>query len=373
MHILIGARGLAACALLPALVLVGVATAPATFVAPSATADLATRLSTAPEPVVTWWPERPVQGRLFVVRVAAAVAARSVATGAGIPPVAAVGTPSASGVGGDALEPSAIATVSRAPAWAAGDAVQSVEGEAAGEPLHFVPAADGAFESLAPVPVDAEGALLVALTVRRADGRVESLEARVPVGEGQYRHERLTVAPAFGRPPDEVASARLASDQAKAREVSRLAHETPRLWTEEIVMPREARVTSGFGDGRVFNGQVSSRHMGLDLDGDPGAPVTAAARGVVALVDEFLLAGKIVYVNHGGGLVSGYFHLSEQLVAVGDTVYPGTPIGRVGATGRVTGPHLHWVVRYGYTSVDPRSLLDMGDAAAAAAAPSGGA
>jgi hypothetical protein len=363
MHILIGARGLAACALLPAVVLVGVATAPATFVAPSATADLATRLPAAPEPVVTWWPERPVQGRLFMVRVAAAVGAQSVATaaGAGIPPVAAVGTPSA------------IATGSRAPDRAAGDAVQSVEGEAAGEPLHFVPAADGAFESLAPVPVDAEGTLLVALTVGRADGRVEPLQARVPVGEGEYRHERLTVAPAFGRPPDEAASARLASDRAKAREVSRLAHETPRLWTEEIVMPREARVTSGFGDGRVFNGQVSSRHMGLDLDGDPGAPVTAAARGVVALVDEFLLAGKIVYVNHGGGLVSGYFHLSEQLVAVGDTVYPGAPIGRVGATGRVTGPHLHWVVRYGYTSVDPRSLLDMGDAAAAAAAASGGA
>ena len=361
MHILIGARGLAACALLPALVLVGVTTAPATFVAPSATADLATRLPAAPAPVVTWWPERPVQGRLFVVRVAAAVGAQSVATAAGIPPVAAVGTPSA------------VATGSRAPDGAAGDAVQSVEGEAAGEPLHFVPAADDAFESLAPVPVDAEGTLLVALTVRRADGRVESLEARVPVGEGEYRHERLTVAPAFGRPPDEAASAQLASDRAKAREVSRLAHETPRLWTEEIVMPREARVTSGFGDGRVFNGQVSSRHMGLDLDGDPGAPVTAAARGVVALVDEFLLAGKIVYVNHGGGLVSGYFHLSEQLVAVGDTVYPGTPIGRVGATGRVTGPHLHWVVRYGYTSVDPRSLLDMRDAAAAAAAASGGA
>ena len=97
--------------------------------------------------------------------------------------------------------------------------------------------------------------------------------------------------------------------------------------------------------------------MGLDLAGVPGDTVRAAADGVVALVDGFLLAGNIVYLNHGGGLLTGYFHLSEQLVAPGDTVTAGTPIGRVGATGRVTGPHLHWVVRYGTTSVDPRSLL----------------
>jgi len=106
----------------------------------------------------------------------------------------------------------------------------------------------------------------------------------------------------------------------------------------------------------VFNGQVSSRHMGLDLDGALGDTVVAVSRGVVALVDQFLLAGNIVYLNHGGGLLSGYFHLSEQLVTPGDTVEAGTAIGRVGATGRVTGPHLHWGVRYGSTSVDPRSL-----------------
>jgi murein DD-endopeptidase MepM/ murein hydrolase activator NlpD len=88
-----------------------------------------------------------------------------------------------------------------------------------------------------------------------------------------------------------------------------------------------------------------------------GDTVVAAARGIVELVDEFELAGNVVYMNHGGGLVTAYFHMSEQLVAEGDTVEIGTPIGRVGATGRVTGPHLHWVVRYGRTSVDGRSLI----------------
>lgn len=142
-----------------------------------------------------------------------------------------------------------------------------------------------------------------------------------------------------------------------AAEVSAASHQTPRLWTPGLVMPREARVTSGFGDGRIFNGQVSSRHTGLDLDGDPGDIVVAPTRGVVALAEQFELAGNNVYINHGAGLVTAYFHLSEQLVAAGDTVEAGQPIGRVGATGRVTGPHLHWVVRYGHTSVDPRSLL----------------
>jgi murein DD-endopeptidase MepM/ murein hydrolase activator NlpD len=198
------------------------------------------------------------------------------------------------------------------------------------------------------------------VTVTYEAGRVESLASSVPVVTGDYRHERLTVAPEFGSPPDSARQARLERDRAKAREVSRQAHETRRLWTPDLVIPRDDRVTSGFGDGREFNGQISSRHMGLDLDGEPGDTVVAVTRGVVALVDEFLLAGNIVYLNHGGGLLSGYFHLSEQLVAAGDTVEAGAPIGRVGATGRVTGPHLHWVVRYGRTSVDPRSLLELG-------------
>jgi murein DD-endopeptidase MepM/ murein hydrolase activator NlpD len=141
-----------------------------------------------------------------------------------------------------------------------------------------------------------------------------------------------------------------------AGEVSSRSHRTPRLWTG-VVMPRSDRVTSSFGDGRIFNGQVSSRHTGLDLDGEPGDTVVAMSRGVVELAEQFELAGNNVYINHGAGLVSAYFHLSEQLVSAGDTVEVGTPIGRVGATGRVTGPHLHWVVRYGHTSVDPRSLI----------------
>jgi murein DD-endopeptidase MepM/ murein hydrolase activator NlpD len=145
-------------------------------------------------------------------------------------------------------------------------------------------------------------------------------------------------------------------ERERALAVSRAAHDTPRLWSE-VVKPRDGRITSGYGSGREFNGRVQSRHTGTDFAGAVGAPVRAAARGVVALVDTFYLAGRVIYIDHGEGLVSAYFHLSRQDVAVGDTVDVGQQIGLVGATGRVTGPHLHWVVRYGAISIDPLSFL----------------
>ena len=237
-----------------------------------------------------------------------------------------------------------------------------VHGSIAGEELHFQRTGDRRFESVAAIPVGAGSAVEVEVRVVYASGGEKTLATSIGVTPGEYEHERLTVAPRFGAPPDSADQAQLRRDQARAAAVSAAAHRTPRLWGDEVVMPRSSRVTSGFGDGRVFNGQVSSRHMGLDLQGYSGDTVVAAARGVVELVEPFLLAGNVVYVNHGAGIVSGYFHLSEQLVAPGDTVHPGDPVGLVGATGRVTGPHLHWVVRYGRTSVDPRSLLEVGSA-----------
>src|SRR5690606_17129925 len=102
-----------------------------------------------------------------------------------------------------------------------------------------------------------------------------------------------------------------------------------------------------------------SRHTGADFRGGVGAPVHAPARGVVALVDDFYLGGGVIYIDHGAGLVTAYLHLSAKEVSEGDVVEPGQLIGRVGATGRVTGPHLSWYVRYGGHSVDPVSLLNL--------------
>ena len=89
------------------------------------------------------------------------------------------------------------------------------------------------------------------------------------------------------------------------------SQERPRLWRGAFRLPRPSRITSRFGTARVFNGEVQSRHLGTDFAGAVGMPVRAAGRGVVALVADFYLAGRAVYIDHGGGLVTAYFHLSR--------------------------------------------------------------
>lgn len=236
-----------------------------------------------------------------------------------------------------------------------GAGIRRVSGEFAGEPLHFIPGAE-AFTALAAVPVDSAGEMALYLEVHGVDGRVERRVEQVVIAPGDYVLEKLTVAPRYGSPYDEATRERIAREAARAREVARRAHGTPRLWEPPFVRPRPSRITSRFGNGREFNGQVQSRHTGTDFAGPIGAPVRAAARGVVRIVDNFFLGGNVVYIDHGAGLVTAYLHLSEATVAVGDTVQAGQEIGKVGATGRVTGPHLHWIVRYGGISVDGLSL-----------------
>lgn len=233
---------------------------------------------------------------------------------------------------------------------------RSVTGTVAGEPLHFADASGDRVFAFAPIPIDSTGSVAATIVVADELG-VDTIQARIPVAPGGYPSEKLTVAPRFSGKPDTALQRRLDEEARRAAAVSRNAHETPRLWSGDFARPRPGRITSGFGRARVFNGSVQSRHMGLDFAGTVGAPVRAVNRGVVRIVDDFYLGGNVVYIDHGAGLVTAYLHLSETLVAVGDTVQKGTLIGRVGATGRVTGPHLHLIVRYGRYSLDPQTLL----------------
>lgn len=231
-------------------------------------------------------------------------------------------------------------------------------GDVAGEALHFtgVPGTRPIAESFAAVPIDVGDTLGIAVHCT-AGGRTDTLVARLAPARGEYAVERLRVPPAFGRAPDSALAARIRRESERAAEVAARSHETPRLWTGTFLRPRASRITSGFGHGREYNGTITSRHMGTDFAGGTGAPVRAANRGVVRIVGAFYYGGNVVYVDHGEGLTSAYLHLSRQLVAEGDTVERGQVIGRVGATGRVTGPHLHLIVRYGRVTVDPLSLF----------------
>src|SRR5215203_1334257 len=246
----------------------------------------------------------------------------------------------------------------------------TLSGEVAGEPLHFAPApgADRA-ESFAAAPVDRSDSLAIRVFCSHGE-QTDTLQASLVAARGEYPIERLRVAPTFGREPDSALAARIRRESDRAAAVAVGSHDTPRLWTEPFVRPRDSRITSGFGRGREFNGAITSRHMGTDFAGATGAPVRAANRGVVRIVGSFHYGGNVVYVDHGLGLTSAYLHLSRQLVAEGDTVERGQVIGRVGATGRVTGPHLHLIVRYGRVTVDPVSLLTIAGDSAAAQRPS---
>lgn len=268
------------------------------------------------EPTITWSPERPRQGAVVRIEV--------------VP--------------------------------AAGAEVAAVTGRFGEAAVRLERLDDGRYLGVAGVPVEASGTLALALTLHAAGG--DSLVARrdVPVAAGDFRHERLTVAPRFGQPADSALAARIARENARARAVAERSVSTPRLWGGAWQRPRDSRITSGFGNGREFNGTVQSRHMGTDFAGAVGTPVRAANCGVVALVADFYLAGTAVYVDHGSGLVSGYFHLSRADVAEGDTIRTGQPLGRVGRSGRVTGPHLHWILRSNGVTVNPLTVFALDSA-----------
>jgi hypothetical protein len=253
-----------------------------------------------------------------------------------------------------------------------GDSIVAVTGTMAGEPLHFRVASAGALQALGAVPLDVSDSLVARVRIERQSGAVDSARlfmkfphhAPTPTTPVQSRGRvagarRLKVDKIFTKRMDAETEARIERENATARDVGRKAQDTPQMWTLPFLKPRPTKVTSKFGSGRVFNGRVSSSHLGVDYRGREGEPIVAANRGIVALVAEFFLAGNVVYIDHGDGVVTGYFHMSKPEVAVGDTVERGQEIGLVGATGRVTGPHLHWSARFGSLTIDPGDLFGL--------------
>ncbi|HHZ83746.1 MAG TPA: M23 family metallopeptidase [Nitrospirales bacterium] len=133
----------------------------------------------------------------------------------------------------------------------------------------------------------------------------------------------------------------------------------PRAWTDSFVAPLDGKISGAFGRRRFINGQKKNPHTGEDISAPQGAQVQASNRGIVRLATEQFFSGKSILIDHGLGLFTMYFHLSEMLVNEGDTVDRGAVIGLVGSTGRATGPHLHWGARLNNARVDPYELIRM--------------
>lgn len=224
-------------------------------------------------------------------------------------------------------------------------------GTFAGEPLHFEATATG-YRAFGAIPLDASDTVWGEVTARGATERIA-----IAVSNRAVSSERLNAAPRFGRQPDSALNVRLERERAQIRAVLAATHERPRLWHEPFIRPIPGRLLSTFGSTRVFNGRIDSRHRGVDFAAATGDPIKSANRGVVVIVAHHYYAGRSVWVDHGAGVLTAYLHMSKTEVAVGDTVRRGQVLGRVGMTGRVTAPHLHWSALYGRIGFDPLDLL----------------
>jgi peptidase M23-like protein len=235
--------------------------------------------------------------------------------------------------------------------------VRGVRGEVAGQALQFE-LRDGWFRAIGGIPLSARGHVPARLVLERASGARVVVTRDVPVGPRRAPSERLETDPKFVQPPASLAP-RLRAEREIVRGLKRRTQARPRLWSGPFVPPRPGAVTDPFGVGRVFNGRLRSRHLGADFAGAVGDSVLATNRGVVVYAGDLYFNGTTVFVDHGAGLLTAYLHLSRILVAPGDTVSTGELLGLVGATGRVTGPHLHWFASYGAVTVDPVDLLQL--------------
>ena len=187
---------------------------------------------------------------------------------------------------------------------------------------------------------------------------------QIPIHAGTFPESRLSVDPKFTSvPPPRVAQERAAIEAAFRRSGDQ------RLWSRGFARPSPGVLTSPFGVRRTFNQETKSRHLGLDFAGAVGDDLSAANDGVVALAAaDFFYVGNAVLLDHGQNLFTLYFHMTELKVKTGDRVGRGQVLGTIGATGRVTGPHLHFAVKYAGIYINPGDLLAYDPATALAEA-----
>lgn len=201
---------------------------------------------------------------------------------------------------------------------------------------------------------DAPGTHELVLDVVSAAGH-RRLSYNVLVIKERRAVQRLTL-PKDKVDLDEDSLMRVKAEQAQVRTLLEAVSER-RLWASDFLRPVEGPITGAFGRQRIINGQAKNPHNGEDIAAPLGAEVVAMNDGVVCLTADHFFSGKGVFVDHGLGLYSMYFHLSEVSVKDGEAVRRGQVIGKVGASGRATGPHLHWGINMNGARVDPLSLI----------------
>lgn len=203
---------------------------------------------------------------------------------------------------------------------------------------------------------DRDGADQARLVAALSDGR--TITRDIAVRRGVWRIERVNAAATGGAKTTAEFQARRAGELIQIN-AARAIKTDSGGWRQDFIWPVKGRISGVFGSQRIYKGVPGSYHSGLDIAVPAGTPFAAPADGVVILAAEmpFTLEGYLLIIDHGMGLSSAFLHSSALLVQKGDRVIQGQPIGRVGSTGRATGPHLHWGMKWNAARIDPFLLL----------------
>ena len=183
-----------------------------------------------------------------------------------------------------------------------------------------------------------------------------TVSERQPVIKRQWKVENLATVRRFSQ-PDAVFQARRPGELAQINAARRMGVASDG-WRQRFIWPAKGRVSGFFGSQRIYAGEPGAPHSGVDVAGPTGAPVIAPADGVVTLAaaSPFTLEGNLLIIDHGMGLDSAFLHLSKIQVKKGDVVRQGQLVGAIGATGRASGPHLHWGMKWNQERIDPQPL-----------------
>lgn len=218
-----------------------------------------------------------------------------------------------------------------------------------GMEIPFAP--DGAFL----IAFDRDAGMEAKLKAELADGRV--IERRLPVAPGDWRLQHVNADFRAGVPDEEFVRRRAVELERIA--AARAVHSESDGWKQDFLWPLAGRISGMFGSQRIYRGKPGSFHGGVDVVARTGRPFVAPADGVVVLAADqpFTLEGYLLILDHGMGLNSAFLHCSSLSVKEGDKVRQGQVIGTVGASGRATGPHLHWGMKWNAARIDPARIV----------------
>jgi murein DD-endopeptidase MepM/ murein hydrolase activator NlpD len=203
---------------------------------------------------------------------------------------------------------------------------------------------------------DRDAPMQARLVAMLADG--SKMERNITVALGNWRIENVAANITGGAKSSAEFQARRSAELARIA-AARAVRSDSAGWRQTFIRPVSGRISGLFGAQRIYNGTPGSYHNGMDIAAPQGQDFVAPADGVVTLAanDVFTLEGHLLMIDHGMGLNSAFLHASELLVKEGDLVRQGQVIGRVGATGRASGPHVHWGMKWNSARIDPKLLL----------------